>query len=111
MASKGLPNEVAQTASRWVSGRRPTALNTVEAVIFISISRAPSVVNASGSTKQGLTALQKLDPSDTQVADLGPVQDLPNLKAIGGAPDAEKQRFDAYRAQKGLRIVSDNVHR
>jgi len=59
---------------------------------------------------KGLTALQTLDLSRTQVADLGPVQDLPNLKAISsGAPDAEKQRFDAYRAQKGLRIVSDTV--
>jgi hypothetical protein len=54
---------------------------------------------------KGLPALQSLDLSNTHVVDLGPVQDLPNLKVISGAPDAEKQRFDAYRAQKGLRIV------
>ena len=33
----------------------------------------------------------------------------PSLKDIRGAPDAEKQRFDAYRAQKGLHIVSDTI--
>jgi hypothetical protein len=58
---------------------------------------------------KGLTALQTLALSGTQVADLGPVQDLLNLEAIKGAPVAEKQRFDAYRAQKGLGIVSDKI--
>jgi hypothetical protein len=56
---------------------------------------------------KGLTALQSLHLSGTPDVGLGPVQDLPNLKAISGAPDAEKRRFDAYRAQKGLPPIAD----
>ena len=73
-----------------------------------SLSLSDTQVADLGPLK-GLTALQTLNLSGTKVVDLGPVQDLPNLKAISGAPDAEKQRFDAYRAQKGLSIVSDTI--
>jgi hypothetical protein len=55
---------------------------------------------------KGLTELQTLDLSNTQVMDLAPVQDLPNLTKITGASDVERQRFDAYRAKKGLPILS-----
>jgi hypothetical protein len=43
-------HDILKTVSRCASGRRSMALNTADAEIFISISRSPSVVNASAST-------------------------------------------------------------
>jgi hypothetical protein len=60
---------------------------------------------------KGLTALQKLDlgelPFRTKVTDLAPVQDLPNLEQIVGAPTAELEKLNSYRAQKKLPIISN----
>ena len=52
-----------------------------------------------------LKALHTLDLSRTQVADLTPVQDLPGLSTINGVPEAELQKLNAYRLQKGLPVV------
>jgi len=57
----------------------------------------------------GLTALRFLDLTGTPIVDLMAVQGLPNLQGVEGAPVAEKQRFDEYRAQKGLRAVGDRM--
>jgi hypothetical protein len=55
----------------------------------------------------GLTALNFLELSGTTVTDLAPAQELPNLKRIIGAPKAELQNLNVYRAKKGLPDIAD----
>ena len=55
---------------------------------------------------KGLVALGSLDLTKTQVTDLTPLQDLPSLSSIRGAiSDAAAQTLNGYRAQKGLPVI------
>ena len=52
-----------------------------------------------------MSALRTLDLSATKVADLTPLQDLPNLTKVNGASDEDLKKLNSYRGSINLPLV------